>query len=148
MLLKLILASGLVVAAAPPAQPVPPVAATPPSLATSNARYTLERSGDGFVRLDRVTGEVSYCRIEGAAGLVCRLAADERAAYQAKIDALSRQAAAQQAPAKQSLAQRQAEASGEISLIAFILKRMIHAAREVSDAAHEERLAEPPRRAP
>ena len=50
-------------------------------------RYVLEKSGDGFVRMDRKTGEMSTCAQDGAS-LVCKLAADERTAYQDEIDRL------------------------------------------------------------
>jgi flagellar motility protein MotE (MotC chaperone) len=50
-------------------------------------RYVLEKSADGFVRMDRRTGEMSTCRQDGDA-LVCKLAADERTAYQDEIDRL------------------------------------------------------------
>lgn len=50
-------------------------------------RYVLEKSGDGFVRMDRRTGEMSTCTEDGAS-LVCKLAADERTAYQDEIDRL------------------------------------------------------------
>ncbi len=50
-------------------------------------RYVMEKSGDGFVRMDRQTGEMSTCRQDGDA-LVCKLAADERMAYQDEIDRL------------------------------------------------------------
>jgi flagellar motility protein MotE (MotC chaperone) len=50
-------------------------------------RYVLEKSGDGFVRMDRKTGEMSTCTQDGAS-LVCKLAADERTAYQDEIDRL------------------------------------------------------------
>ncbi|MFI0844268.1 hypothetical protein [Mesorhizobium sp. IMUNJ 23232] len=50
-------------------------------------RYVLEKSGDGFVRMDRRTGEMSTCTQDGAS-LVCKLAADERTAYQDEIDRL------------------------------------------------------------
>ena len=52
-------------------------------------RYVLERSGDGFVRMDRQTGEMSTCTQQGEA-LVCKLAADERTAYQDEIDRLAK----------------------------------------------------------
>ena len=48
-------------------------------------RYTLEKTADGYVRMDRQTGEMSICE-ERAGQLVCRLAADERAAFQDEID--------------------------------------------------------------
>lgn len=83
------------------------------------------------MRLDRVTGETSFCRIEGSVGLVCRVAAEERAAHEHQIKTLSQQTTG----SKASIEQRKAEAEGEISLIAYILERMIHAARDVADTA-------------
>jgi len=46
----------------------------------SSDRYSLERSESGFVRLDRQTGAVTLCT-EAEGTLTCRMAADERAAY-------------------------------------------------------------------
>ena len=57
--------------------------------AAEDDRYVLEKSGDRFVRMDRQTGEMSNCKSEGEA-LVCKLAADERTAYQDEIDRLQR----------------------------------------------------------
>ncbi len=51
-------------------------------------RFQLERSGDHFVRLDRQTGAMSLCEEKDGA-LVCRMAADERAAYESELDRLS-----------------------------------------------------------
>lgn len=50
----------------------------------SAGRYVLEPAEDGFVRLDRETGQMSFCR-QQAGRLSCRLAADERQAYEAEI---------------------------------------------------------------
>lgn len=55
-----------------------------------DARYSLQPSGEGFVRLDRRTGQMSFCRREQGQ-LVCRLAADERDAYEAEIGRLEKQ---------------------------------------------------------
>ncbi|MDM9619165.1 hypothetical protein A6U87_01120 [Rhizobium sp. AC44/96] len=52
------------------------------------SRFQLERSGDHFVRLDRQTGAMSLCE-EKDGSLVCRMAADERAAYENELDRLS-----------------------------------------------------------
>lgn len=52
------------------------------------ARFQLERSGDHFIRLDRQTGAMSICQDQGG-NLVCRMAADERAAYDDELDRLS-----------------------------------------------------------
>jgi hypothetical protein len=65
------------VGAAQAQQPVPDTA----------DRYQLERTQSGFIRLDRQTGSVSFCR-EEAGGLTCRLAADERAAFDQELDML------------------------------------------------------------
>jgi len=51
-------------------------------------RFQLERSGDHFVRLDRQTGAMSICQDQNG-NLVCRMAADERAAYDGELDRLS-----------------------------------------------------------
>ncbi|SIP96646.1 hypothetical protein SAMN05880561_101490 [Rhizobium sp. RU33A] len=62
-------------------------------------RYTLEKSASGFVRLDRQTGAVTLCT-EADGTLTCRMAADERAAYDAdlarlekRVEALEKQVA-------------------------------------------------------
>lgn len=53
-----------------------------------SSRYTLERTENGFVRLDTRTGEMSICT-EKAGQLVCRLAADERRAFEETLSDLS-----------------------------------------------------------
>ena len=52
------------------------------------SRFQLERSGDHFVRLDRQTGAMSVCEDKDGA-LVCRMAADERAAYDDELNRLA-----------------------------------------------------------
>lgn len=52
--------------------------------AQDDGRYWIEKSGDGYVRMDRTTGEMSYCS-ESNGGIVCRLAADDRSALQDEI---------------------------------------------------------------
>ncbi len=51
------------------------------------ARYTLDKTENGYVRMDTQTGEMSICE-EYSGQLVCRLAADERTAFQGDIDRL------------------------------------------------------------
>lgn len=67
------------------------LAATIPAAVAQEAetRYTLERTPDGYVRMDTRTGEMSVCT-ERTGQLVCRLAADERSAWQDEIDRLTR----------------------------------------------------------
>lgn len=61
--------------------------AAAPALAQDGDRFTLERRGDGWVRLDNGTGEISICEERGNQ-LVCRLAADDRRALQDEIETL------------------------------------------------------------
>ncbi|MER9942824.1 hypothetical protein NKJ70_12835 [Mesorhizobium sp. M0092] len=50
-------------------------------------RYRLEKSANGYVRMDTQTGAMSLC-VERSGQLVCKTAADERAAFQDQIDRL------------------------------------------------------------
>ncbi|MFK0690049.1 hypothetical protein ACFX5Q_17830 [Mesorhizobium sp. IMUNJ 23033] len=50
-------------------------------------RYKLEKSANGYVRMDTQTGAMSICE-ERAGQLVCKMAADERAAFQDEVDRL------------------------------------------------------------
>ncbi|MDG4853976.1 MULTISPECIES: hypothetical protein [unclassified Mesorhizobium] len=50
-------------------------------------RYRLEKSANGYVRMDTQTGAMSICE-ERSGQLVCKLAADERSAFQDEIDRL------------------------------------------------------------
>jgi len=50
-------------------------------------RYRLEKSANGYIRMDTQTGAMSICE-EQSGQLVCRMAADERAAFQDEIDRL------------------------------------------------------------
>lgn len=58
-----------------------------PASAQDAERYTLEKTPDGYVRMDRRSGEMSICR-ETTGQLVCKLAADERSALQDEIERL------------------------------------------------------------
>ncbi|WP_192250299.1 hypothetical protein [Mesorhizobium silamurunense] len=50
-------------------------------------RYRLEKSANGYVRMDTQTGAMSICE-ERSGQLVCKMASDERAAIQDEIDRL------------------------------------------------------------
>ena len=58
-----------------------------PAHADDAGRYRLEKSADGYVRMDTRTGAMSICQ-EKDGQLVCRVAADERGAFQDEIDRL------------------------------------------------------------
>ncbi|MCK5748272.1 MAG: hypothetical protein KAH44_18790, partial [Oricola sp.] len=63
----------------------PLLAAAPAS--AENGRYVMEKTGEGYVRMDTASGEMSICT-EKNGQLVCKLAADERAAFQDALDRL------------------------------------------------------------
>lgn len=59
-----------------------------PALAEDAAgRFRLEKTDQGYVRMDTQTGAMSVCN-ERDGQLVCRVAADERSAFQDEIDRL------------------------------------------------------------
>ena len=53
--------------------------------AQDSGRYRLEKTENGFVRMDTDTGQMSLCEQNGDK-LVCRLAHDDRAAYANRLD--------------------------------------------------------------
>lgn len=61
--------------------------ALPESVLLDKARFHIIKTEKGIVRVDRKTGEVSSCTRENA-GYTCRLAADDRQAYEKEIERL------------------------------------------------------------
>jgi hypothetical protein len=66
---------------------IPPAAAQRLMPDNGNGRYSLVPKGDGFMRLDSRTGEISICAWRGA-GWECVGVPDDRAAYDAEIGRL------------------------------------------------------------
>lgn len=64
-------------------------AAAAPVHAQETARYQLEKTANGYVRMDTQTGAMSTCE-DKSGQLVCRMAADERNAAMDEIDRLNR----------------------------------------------------------
>ena len=69
------------------AQDVGEKAGEPETMTDAGPRFELLRQGDGYVRLDRQTGEMSYCAVRDA-NLTCRLAGEEREAWLRQVDDL------------------------------------------------------------
>ena len=67
------------------------LAGAAPALAQEPApgRYSMQKTETGIARLDTQTGEVTLCQ-EKAGDLVCRMAADERTAYDLELDLLEK----------------------------------------------------------
>lgn len=51
-------------------------------------RYSIAKTENGFVRVDGETGKLSFCS-EREGKLTCRMAADERSAYQSELEAMN-----------------------------------------------------------
>lgn len=66
-----------------------PVLLAGASYAEGEGRYQMEKTAEAFVRLDTVTGEVSVCK-EASGQVTCRMAADERAAFEDELDRLTK----------------------------------------------------------
>ena len=58
-----------------------------PSPAQEVERYRLERTDDGYGRLDTKTGRTTLCQ-ERSGQLVCKMAVEERVAFESQIDDL------------------------------------------------------------
>jgi tetrahydromethanopterin S-methyltransferase subunit B len=63
------------------------LAATAGATAQDANRYTLQKTADGYVRLNNATGEMSICK-EQADQLICRVAADDRVELEEAISQL------------------------------------------------------------
>ncbi|MEO0542929.1 MAG: hypothetical protein AAFY99_03830 [Pseudomonadota bacterium] len=58
-----------------------------PNAGAETGRYILEKTDNGYVRMDTQTGDMALCA-EADGQMICRAAADERAAFQQQLDAL------------------------------------------------------------
>lgn len=67
-----------------------PARAEPPASPGEPGRYTMTPAEGGFLRLDTVTGSVSFCSVKEAASS-CRASADEKAALEAEVARLTRE---------------------------------------------------------
>ncbi len=56
----------------------------PQATVEQSGRYELKAQGDGFVRLDKQTGEMSFCTVSGK-NLSCLIGAQEREAYENEL---------------------------------------------------------------
>jgi hypothetical protein len=95
---------------------------------TNTDRYTLEKSESGFVRLDRQTGAVTLCT-EADGTLTCRMAADERAAYDEDLARLEKRVEALEKQIADGTAARSGElpSDAEIDRSIGIMERFMRA---------------------
>jgi hypothetical protein len=63
---------------------------SPSAPAAQEGRFSMTPTQGGFLRLDKDTGAVSFCTVEGGLSL-CRVSADERSALENEIARLRRE---------------------------------------------------------
>lgn len=110
--------------------------------AEGEGRYRMERTEAGFVRLDTVSGDISLCR-EQDGQIVCRMAADERAAFEKELDLLAKRIEALekggttgQTAAKPSLPTDE-EIDRTMSIMEKMMKRFMGIVKNLEDGAEE-----------
>jgi hypothetical protein len=112
-----------------------------PALADDAVRYSLEKTADGYVRMDRQSGEMSVCK-EADGQLVCRLAADERASYETsaaalakRLDALERKVSALEAGSSKPLNALPSEEEFDrtLSMMERFLRRFMGVAKDLEN---------------
>lgn len=54
---------------------------------TSPERYSVNEQDGGIVRVDKTTGQISFCDVKKS-NVICRLGADERDAYEVELERL------------------------------------------------------------
>lgn len=105
---------------------------TPAIIAPESGRFSLQPAEGGFLRLDRETGAVAYCSVKGGVSL-CRLGADERAAFEAEIERLRAENArlkAAAAPAPPSTLPNEQEFEKALSFTERFLRRIMRIFKE------------------
>lgn len=91
---------------------------------TEGQRFQLERTDNGLVRLDRQSGAISLCREESGT-LSCRMAADERAAYEQELDLLEKRVTALEERLKTGTTARDLPGEAEIEQGLSIIERFM-----------------------
>ncbi|MGJ0394314.1 MAG: hypothetical protein ACR650_16460 [Methylocystis sp.] len=106
---------------------------TPSIIAPEGDRFTLQPAEGGFLRMNKDTGAVSYCSVKDGVS-VCRLAADERAAFEAEIEELraenARLKTASAAPPKSSTLPNEEELEKALSFTERFLRRIMRLFKE------------------
>lgn len=104
--------------------------------AADAGRYAMSPAEGGVLRLDKQTGAVSFCTVEGGVS-VCRASSDEKAALEAEISRLSRENAELRAKASgdpsvrpKSRLPSEEELERTLSFTERFLRRMMKALRE------------------
>lgn len=110
--------------------------------AEGEGRYRMEKTDTGFVRLDTASGDLSLCQ-EKDGQIVCRMAADERAAFEKELDlltkrveALEKAVATGQSTAKPALPSDE-EIDRTMSIMEKMMQRFMGIVKNLEDGKEE-----------
>lgn len=95
-------------------------------------RFQLQRTDKGIVRLDSETGAITVCRDENNE-LTCRMAPDERAAYETELDLLEKRVTALEERLSQTPPERlpsDAEVDRSLSIMERFMRSFMGIVRE------------------
>jgi hypothetical protein len=135
---KLALATGAFLIGAPLAGPVL-LSGAVLAQDREETRFRLEKTENGgFVRLDTQTGAMTLCRDEGG-NLTCRMAADERAAYERELELLERRISALEEKAGASPSPNRIPGEAEIEQTLSIMERFMRRFMEIVQEFTSER---------
>ena len=87
-------------------------------------RFRLEKTDGGFIRLDQQTGAITFCR-EQNGSLSCRMAADERAAYERELDMLTKRVEALEASSGKETLRQPMPSDAEVERSLSIMERFM-----------------------
>ncbi|MBY0530496.1 MAG: hypothetical protein K2P86_00845 [Xanthobacteraceae bacterium] len=116
------------------AQPAPP---------NDSWRYKLQKTEDGFLRLDAQTGQVSHCKPKDG-NWTCETAADDRSALEAEIKRLSDLVAMLEKQANDPVNRFRTPSDQEIEQVMSLFEKMMKRFRGVVENLKKEWEAEAP----
>ncbi len=112
-----------------------------PAVASAQARFQIEKSGDNVVRLDTETGEMTLCA-EKDGTLACRMGADERRAFEDELQRLEKRVEALEGRLATGSGAITAPSEAEIDRTIGIMERFMRSffglARELSGEKQDQ----------
>lgn len=108
--------------------------------AEAQQRFQMERSEGGIIRLDTETGAITTCR-DQSGELTCRMAPDERAAYETELDLLEKRVTALEERLSQTPPDRlpsDAEVDRSLSIMERFMRTFMGIVREFTGEPEKE----------
>lgn len=102
-------------------------------------RFQLEKAGEDYIRMDRQTGAMSVCSLRDGT-LACRMAAEERLAYDEELGRLEKRIEALEAaarPVTRAPLPDDAEVERSISIMERFMRAFMGLAEELHDKDHD-----------